>query len=222
MSTFTETDFRLLFESSEQFDEWLATQFLEVRQDGPVPGVWMHLRALASLPQLEAGVLQSQHPQHDLSAPVLPFPFEMAAFLALADSDCFKHSSARWPTDAAVVNAQTINPRTKALMMELQGHPLPAPQVAAGAPPCSPPAGPVEARPVEVSAPGVITAKSSIGSDRRWTEEMLSALDAFRTKHGTKAAADKFNVSAARVRSLLPRNKPKPTPFSAITRRLAK
>ena len=153
MTTFTETDFRQLFRSREQFDEWLKTEFLEVRTDGPQPGLWMDVDGIECMSQMhrsEKDVYLLQHPLHDLSAPVLPFPFEMADFMALANSDCFMHSSARWPEDADVERAQAINPRTKALMMELLGHMLPAPQAESAAPPNASPA--VRAEPLLTTA----------------------------------------------------------------------
>jgi hypothetical protein len=51
-------------------------------------------------------------------------------------------------------------------------------------------------------------APASIGPHpvaERWTPEKLAELQAFRDEHGTKAAAEKFGVSAARIRQLLPR-----------------
>jgi hypothetical protein len=42
----------------------------------------------------------------------------------------------------------------------------------------------------------------------KWTDERLAALRAFRDEHGTKAAARKFGISEARIRQLLPTEKP--------------
>jgi hypothetical protein len=39
---------------------------------------------------------------------------------------------------------------------------------------------------------------------KKWTDERLAALRAFRDEHGTKAAARKFGISEARIRQLLP------------------
>jgi hypothetical protein len=43
---------------------------------------------------------------------------------------------------------------------------------------------------------------------REWTDEELAELRAFRDEHGTKAAAKKFGISEARIRQLLPTEKP--------------
>jgi hypothetical protein len=155
MTTFTETDFEQLFKSSEEFDEWLKTEFLEVRREGPEPGVWLDVASIERMPQLsraEKDIYLRQHPHHDLSAPVLPFPFAIEDLVALMDSDCFRHSSARWPDDEAVERAQTINPRTKTLMMELLGHMVPGSQVERLAPARTQPAGMAEALPASVAA----------------------------------------------------------------------
>jgi hypothetical protein len=43
---------------------------------------------------------------------------------------------------------------------------------------------------------------------KKWTPEKLAELRAFRDEHGTKAAAKKFGISEARIRQLLPNEKP--------------
>jgi hypothetical protein len=48
--------------------------------------------------------------------------------------------------------------------------------------------------------------KSPVGE--KWTDEKLAELRAFRDEHGTKAAAKKFGISEARIRQLLPTEKP--------------
>lgn len=47
------------------------------------------------------------------------------------------------------------------------------------------------------------------GSIKRWTPERLEELRLYRERHGTLAASEKFEVSAQRIRDLLP-GKPKP------------
>jgi len=46
------------------------------------------------------------------------------------------------------------------------------------------------------------------GGGKKWTDEELAELRAFRDEHGTKATAQKFGISEARVRQLLPAEKP--------------
>lgn len=41
---------------------------------------------------------------------------------------------------------------------------------------------------------------------RRWTQEELDKLAKYREQHGTKAAAERFRISTARVRRLLPKS----------------
>jgi len=125
----------------------------------------------------EKDVYLLQHPLHDLSAPVLPFPFEMADFMALANSDCFMHSSARWPEDADVERSQAINPRTKVLMMELLGHMLPVPQADSAAPPNASPA--VRAEPLLTTAADAATeldtALQAVGENAKDAKELVRA-----------------------------------------------
>ena len=54
---------------------------------------------------------------------------------------------------------------------------------------------------------------------KRWTEEHLEQLGAYRKAHGTKKAAEHFGVSEARVRQLLPSDKPQPKGYFATQRR---
>lgn len=51
---------------------------------------------------------------------------------------------------------------------------------------------------------------------RRWSSEKLEELASYRKTHGTKAAAEKFQVSEARVRQLLPGEDTSPKGFSAF------
>ncbi len=52
-----------------------------------------------------------------------------------------------------------------------------------------------------------------------WTPERLDELRTYRAEHGTKAAAEKFGVSGARVRALLPGKKSEQGGYSAFTHR---
>lgn len=42
------------------------------------------------------------------------------------------------------------------------------------------------------------------GTEKKWTEEALEKLSAYREKHGTQKTAETHNMSVARVRKLLP------------------
>jgi len=46
----------------------------------------------------------------------------------------------------------------------------------------------------------------------KWTDEKLAELRELRDKHGTKAAAQRFGITEARVRQLLPAQKPRREP----------
>lgn len=71
----------------------------------------------------------------------------------------------------------------------------------AGFPQSVGPAAPASA-PVGVSATPETTTPAAV--DVRWTDEELAKLAAYRKEHGTKKAADHFNISTTRVRQLLP------------------
>jgi hypothetical protein len=60
----------------------------------------------------------------------------------------------------------------------------------------------------EASVP---TGGEAPGTKVRWTDEALAQLRAYKEQHGTKAAAEQFRISAARVRALLPQPAPKNT-----------
>jgi hypothetical protein len=60
------------------------------------------------------------------------------------------------------------------------------------------------------------------GTEKKWTEEALEKLSAYREKHGTQKTAETHNMSVARVRKLLPiePKKPKPVgPWSGLGKR---
>lgn len=42
------------------------------------------------------------------------------------------------------------------------------------------------------------------GTSKRWTPEELAELRSYKAAHGTKATAERFNISQARVRKLVP------------------
>ena len=69
-----------------------------------------------------------------------------------------------------------------------------------------PQAGAANARDREVPAIG-----------KRWTPELLAELQAFRNKNGTKEAVKQYGITAARIRALLPGEKPQPKGYSAFT-----
>lgn len=47
------------------------------------------------------------------------------------------------------------------------------------------------------------------GNTKRWTPQALEELQLYRDNHGTKAAGEKFKISGARIRKMLPKEKPK-------------
>lgn len=53
-------------------------------------------------------------------------------------------------------------------------------------------------------APSESAPEGTQESARKWTAERLAELEAYRKKHGTKAASSHFGISEARVRKLLP------------------
>lgn len=57
----------------------------------------------------------------------------------------------------------------------------------------------------------------SVSNGKKWTPEKLAEVAAFREKHGTKKAAEHFNVSEQLIRQKLPRKKPQPKGYSAFT-----
>lgn len=54
---------------------------------------------------------------------------------------------------------------------------------------------------------------------KEWTPGRLAELKTYREQHGTKAAAEKYGISTARIRTLLPSGKPRPQGYSAFTHR---
>lgn len=52
---------------------------------------------------------------------------------------------------------------------------------------------------------------------KKWTPERLAELKAYRDKHGTSDAAKQYGISPARIRVLLPGDKPRPEGYSAFT-----
>lgn len=59
-------------------------------------------------------------------------------------------------------------------------------------------------------------ASSVPGNGKVWTPEKLAELKAYREKNSTKKAAEYFGISEARIRQLLPREKPKPKGYSVF------
>lgn len=84
---------------------------------------------------------------------------------------------------------------------------------AAGVAPAPAPSPP--AAPVTDSPPGGMEPATG----KRWTTERKAELKAYREKHGTEEAARQYGISAARVRALLPSDKPQPKGYSAFTHR---
>ena len=64
------------------------------------------------------------------------------------------------------------------------------------------------------------SASEAPGNGKVWTPEKLAEAGAYRKKHGTKKTAAHYQVSEARIRQLLPGDKPKPKGYSAFTHRM--
>ena len=63
------------------------------------------------------------------------------------------------------------------------------------------------------------SASNAPGNGKVWTPEKLAEAGAYRKKHGTKKTAAHYQVSEARIRQLLPGDKPTPKGYSAFTHR---
>ncbi|KQP35857.1 hypothetical protein [Pseudorhodoferax sp. Leaf274] len=57
------------------------------------------------------------------------------------------------------------------------------------------------------AAPGQEAQPATTGTTKRWTEDGLAALKAYRAEHGTKETAKHFGITEQRVRELLPQDK---------------
>ena len=64
------------------------------------------------------------------------------------------------------------------------------------------------------------SASEAPGNGKVWTPEKLAEAGAYRKKHGTKKTAAHYQVSEARIRQLLPGDKPTPKGYSAFTHRM--
>lgn len=63
-------------------------------------------------------------------------------------------------------------------------------------------------------------ASNALNNGKVWTPEKLAEAGAYREKYGTKKTAAHYQVSEARIRYLLPGDKPKPKGYSAFTHRM--
>ena len=131
-------DFKMLFGGTggiraDAFNEWLATNFLEVRES-PVSGIWIRVDALEDHVLLHGSERDTylEHPRNDVGLPVLPDPFTLREFLQLADWPGFYHSAARWPTDEAQARLDRLNPRSAALARSLASDSSPRERRARG------------------------------------------------------------------------------------------
>ena len=70
--------------------------------------------------------------------------------------------------------------------------------------------------------PQAVPAESSASTrpGKVWTAEKLAEAKAYREKYGTRKTAAHYQVSEARIRALLPSNKPRPKGFSVFTHRM--
>ena len=75
-----------------------------------------------------------------------------------------------------------------------------------------------EATQAEPQAAPVVadSASNAPGNGKVWTPEKLAELKAYREKNSTKKAAEYFGISEARIRQLLPGEKPKPKGYSVF------
>lgn len=81
-----------------------------------------------------------------------------------------------------------------------------------------------EPQPTTPSRAPVETASASDGAEpatgKKWTSEKLNELKSYRDKHGTKKAAEYFNISQQLIRRKLPSEKPQPKGHSVFTHRI--
>ena len=79
-----------------------------------------------------------------------------------------------------------------------------------------------EAAQAEPQAAPVVadSASNAPGNGKVWTPEKLAEAGAYRKKHGTKKTAAHYQVSEARIRQLLPGDKPTPKGYSVFTHRM--
>ena len=79
-----------------------------------------------------------------------------------------------------------------------------------------------EAAQAEPQAAPVVadSASNAPGNGKVWTPEKLAEVGAYRKKHGTKKTAAHYQVAEARIRQLLPGDKPTPKGYSAFTHRM--
>lgn len=73
--------------------------------------------------------------------------------------------------------------------------------------------------PVDSTSVVDVNGKSRPSGGKRWTPQKLAELKAYRESNGTKKAAEHFGISQARIRHLLPGDKPKEKGYSAFTYR---
>lgn len=71
-------------------------------------------------------------------------------------------------------------------------------------------------------APQAVPAESSASTTpgKVWTAEKLAEAKAYREKYGTRKTAAHYQVSEARIRALLPSNKPRPKGFGVFIHRM--
>ena len=72
---------------------------------------------------------------------------------------------------------------------------------------------------VKTAPLAIESASTAPGNGKVWTPEKLAEAGAYRKKHGTKKTAAHYQVSEARIRKLLPGDKPKQKGYSAFMRR---
>lgn len=225
-------------QAEEIFHDWV-----EIRDDG----VWLAPPARFShLDDLERNVIQ-WHPRRNPDLPALPFPFtasELAAFFLYGPGRRLydRYDDRTGGLDEENVAAMSTNAETAREALE-EAH-----RLVRKARKEFFPLGPID-RPtnkdIREAADWLLEANSQLvpqvagdfikqhsqpasapepdrtmrNSNKRWTASELDELRAYRSQHGTKKAAEKFNISVARVRQLLPAEKPQLQGYSVYNQR---
>ena len=70
-----------------------------------------------------------------------------------------------------------------------------------------------------VDAPATAT-PAPVVAGKKWTPEKLAELKAYREAHTMPETAERFGISGARIRELLPSEKPKAKPFAGLIHRI--
>ena len=119
-------------------------------------------------------------------------------------------SLGRWPDNVCLPPTGAIIPEDVAVWVVAEGLASPDDALLSSTFKLKPQAAPVVAD----------SASNAPGNGKVWTPEKLAEAGAYRKKHGTKKTAAHYQVSEARIRQLLPGDKPTPKGYSAFTHRM--